>query len=442
MTEKALLFNPDQISKARSEPLWLEEARKGAYEVFRAVPWPSKKTEAWRYSAGRLKAVPFDLPLEEPRGQSYGREALPEWVQSRISSADFSAFLVFKGADLVYAEVPEELTEKGLRFLSLHQALKAYPELVEAHLYKAIPARQKGDANDKLPALNAAIWNHGVFVYVPDGLQLEAPIGVLREIEAGVLSVGRTLVVLGENARLSYVEEHYSPDLERPSVNLAMTELILGAGASLVHANVQSWGDNVHHLYRQRALLARDASLKDLTVNLGASFARSEVGSELAGPGADSEMLGIYFADGDQHLDHYTLQHHVAPHARSDVYYKGVAKDRGNIIYQGLIQLEPAAQKTDAYQTNRNLLLSREARAESVPQLEIAANDVRCSHGSSIAPIDSEQRFYLQSRGISRLAAENLLVAAFLEDVLGRIRLENLARYLAGAIEQKVGLEV
>ncbi len=434
---EVLPHSPEKLAERLGEPAWLKEARKGAAAVFEAVPWPSKKTEEWRYAAGRLKSVPFDLPLALPRERRLEKDALPQAVRRRLAEADLAAVLVFLGPDLVYAEVPEELAEKGLVLTSLHHALGSHPELVEANLYKAIPARQRGDANDKLPALNAALWTHGVFLYVPPGLELKAPVGVFHVAGGDELSLARTLIVLDDRARAAYVEEHLSED-ERPAVHLGMTELFLRPGAGLVHANVQTRNRGSHQIYRQRAFLEKDAALKDLMVNLGARFARAEVGSELVGPGADSEMLGVYFAAGDQHHDHHTLQHHVAPHARSDVYYKGAAKDRGTIVYQGLIKLEPGAQKTDAYQTNRNLLLSREASVESVPQLEIAANDVRCSHGSSIAPIDAQQLFYLETRGISRKSAENLLVAGFLEDVLGRIALKNLAAHVARVIEEKV----
>ncbi len=429
--------NPEELAARLGEPGWLKEARTGAQAVFEAVPWPTRKTEEWRYAAGRLKEVPFELPLALPRGRRLSRDQLPAGVKRRLAEAELAGFLVFVGADLVYAELPEELKAKGVVFTSLHQALAEHPERVEANLYKAIPARQKGDANDKLPALAAALWTHGVFLYVPAGVEIGGPLGVFHVAEPGELAIGRTLVLLDDHAQAAYIEEHLS---EKPgaAVHLGMTELFLRPGARLVHANVQTLNPESHRLYRQRAVLEKDAALNDLMVNLGARFARAEVGSELVGPGADSEMLGVYFATGDQHHDHHTLQHHVAPHAKSDVYYKGAAKDRGTIVYQGLIKLEPAAQKTDAYQTNRNLLLSREASVESVPQLEIAANDVRCSHGSSIAPIDEEQLFYLATRGIGRKSAENLLVAAFLEDVLGRITLKNLAAHLARVIEEKV----
>ena len=434
---EVLPARPEKLAERLGEPEWLKEARAGAGTVFEALPWPDRKTEPWRYAAGRLKRIPFDLPLALPKERALSRDALPAGVRKRLADADLAGFLVFLGPDLVYAELEPELLEKGVVLTSLHRALGSHPELIEANLYKAIPARERGDANDKIPALAAALWTYGAFVYVPAGVEVKKPLAAFFVSEAEELEVSRTLILLDDHASLAYAEEHLS-ESEGEAVHVGMTELVLRPGARLVHANVQTKNRKSHHLYRQRALLEKDAALKDLAVNLGAGFARTEVGSELLGPGADSEMLGIYFAAGDQHHDHYTLQHHVAPHARSDVYYKGVAKDEGQIVYQGLIKLEPAAQKTDAYQTNRNLLLSKKARVESVPQLEIAANDVRCSHGSSIAPIDEEQLFYLETRGIRRKSAENLLVAAFLEDVLGRVPLENLARHVARVIEEKV----
>ncbi len=413
---------------ALDEPAWLKEEREAARALFARLPWPTAKDESWRYAAGRLKSVPFDWPLALPRGKTLQKEELPEAVRERLKGAEYAGLLVFLGADLAYAELDGDLKEKGVLFTGLLEAARRHPERVRESLYRAVPAK-----DGKLPALMAAAWTHGAFLYLPKGLEEPRPFFAFFLHEEGTLSVGRTLAVLEEGARASYVEEHLGE-----GAHLAASELFLRPAAHLVHAHVQTQGEKSYHLYRQRALLEKDTGLRDLTVNLGADFARAEVGSELLGPGADSEMLGVYFAAGRQHHDHDTLQHHKSPQARSDVYYKGVAKDEGTIVYQGLIRLEPGAQKTDAYQTNRNLLLNRGARAESVPKLEIAANDVRCSHGSSIAPIDEEELFYLRTRGFSKESAENLLVAAFLEDVLGRIPLKDLADHLARVIEEKV----
>jgi Fe-S cluster assembly protein SufD len=203
---------------------------------------------------------------------------------------------------------------------------------------------------------------------------------------------------------------------------------------------VQTLALGFYHFHRTRALLARDARLHDLTATFGGTLARTETQSELAGPGADSEMLGLYFAHGEQHLDHYTLQHHAEHHTKSDLLYKGAVKDRAHTVYSGLIKLEEAAQKADAYQSNRNLLLSSEARVDSIPQLEIAANEVRCTHGSTTAPVDEMQLFYLMSRGVPKHIAQQVLVKAHLYDVLTRIPLEALREHIERVIEEKVRL--
>ena len=431
------LENLHRRAERRGEPDWLRGARERAWRIFERLDWPTRKNEAWRYTD--LDPAWFEFELEETRpAELRGRDALPRAVRERLAESDAGAALVFADGQLVHAELPPELLEAGALLLPLDRALEEHGELVRAALYGAVTEASLRGAEDKLAALNAALWGYGVFFHVPAGVRLETPVGVFHYASAEKkLSLGRALVVLGANAEATLIEEHLSPPLERTHVTTG--EFLLGPGARLRHASVQTWGAGVRHFHRQRAVLERDAVLHDLAVNLGGTLARTEVASELVGPGADSEMLGVYFAGSGQHLDHYTTQHHVSAQARSDVYYKGAAAANGRVVYQGLIQLEPTAQKTDAYQTNRNLLLSREARAESVPQLEIAANDVRCSHGSSTAPVDEEQLFYLATRGLPRARAQQLLVAAFLEEVLGRVPLEGLRRHVAHVIEARLG---
>lgn len=426
----------ERLSQQLGEPAWLREARLRAWDAFARLSWPTRKNEAWRYT--ELDPAWFERELlEAGPAELRERDALPRAVRERLAASDAEAALVFEDGRLVYAALPQELLERGVVLESLHAALSNHGEHVEGALYQAVTETSLQGPEDRLAALNAALWNHGAFVYVPAGVELAAPIGIFHYASRpGKLSLGRTLIVLDDNAAATVIEEYLSDGLERTHV--AVGELLLRPGARLRHAGVQTWGFGVRHFHRQRALLERDAVLLDLAVNLGGTLARTEVASELVGPGADSEMLGVYFAGRDQHLDHYTTQHHVSAQARSDVYYKGAASANGRVVYQGLIQLEPTAQKTDAYQTNRNLLLSRQARAESVPQLEIAANDVRCSHGSSTAPVDEEQLFYLATRGLPRVQAEQLLVAAFLEEVLGRVPLEELREHIARIIEDRL----
>ncbi|WP_457636590.1 Fe-S cluster assembly protein SufD [Oceanithermus sp.] len=417
-------------------PDWLGRARSRAFATFEKLEWPTTKNEPWRYT--RLDPALFSLPFESGTGERLEFEELPEQLRRRLEESDAEAALVFVDGELVYSRLPGELAEKGVVLCSLEEALERYGEHVEGAIYQAVGESGLNGPEDKLAALNSALWSYGAFVYVPAGVELAAPLGVFHYASrGGVQSHSRTLILLDDNAGATFIEEYLSPELPGRT-QTAVSEILLRPGARLRHAGVQTWGAGVSHFHRQRALLERDAVLLDLAVNLGGTLARTEVASELVGPGADSEMLGVYFAGAGQHLDHYTTQHHTSAQARSDVYYKGAATADGKVVYQGLIRLEPGAQKTDAYQTNRNLLLSRQARAESVPQLEIAANDVRCSHGSSTAPVDEGQIFYMQTRGISRSEAEQLLVAAFLEEVLGRVPLEKLRAHIGGIINERL----
>lgn len=432
------------LSKKLNEPAWLLEKRLEAWDAFTKLPYPSSKTEAWKYTD--ISQVPFEsLGLERPTGTRRTREQLPKEVLARIEQSKLSGFAVFVGADLAYLELPDTLKAKGVVFTSIHEAIQAHADQVKATLFKAVGWKEK------LTAYNAAFFTHGAFLYVPKGVEFDTSIGVFNYLEGGQLSAGRTLIVCEENSKAVYIEEYLSASNtvdrgDKPaakaadSVSLSVTELILAQGAQLRHANVQTLGEGFHHFHRTKAVLQRDAKLNDLTATFGGTLARAETQSELAGPGADSEMLGLYFAHGNQHLDHYTLQHHATHHTRSDLLYKGAAKDTAHTVYSGLIKLEESAQKTDAYQSNKNLLLSSEARVDSIPQLEIAANDVRCTHGSTTSPVDEVQLFYLMSRGISRVMAQQILVKAHLADVLTRIPLETLREHIERVIEEKVRL--
>jgi Fe-S cluster assembly protein SufD len=422
----------EAVSQALGEPAWALKKRLEALEAFARLPYPGRKDENWRYTD--LSEAPLDRPVEAPKGLSLTRDTLPEAVKRRLEKTDVAAFLVFVGPDLVYAEVPEELKAQGLVLTSLAEAMRLHPEKVEASLFQAV------FTEDKFAAQNSAFFTHGAFLYVPAGLELEKPVGVFKVLlEGGKASAGRSLLFLEDNAKAAYIEEYLSPDLP-PTLHLSATEMVLRPGARLRHAHVETFGDGVWHFHRQRALLERDAGLNDLVVNLGGAYARSEVASELLGPGSESEMLGLYFGHGRQQFDHYTLQHHVEHHTRSDLLYKGAVKDEARAVFSGLIRLERGAQKTDAYQANRNLILSPTARVDSIPQLEIGANDVRCTHGSTTAPVDEMQLFYLQSRGLPRALAQELLVKAHLADVLTRIPLKALRAHIEAVIEEKVRL--
>jgi Fe-S cluster assembly protein SufD len=230
-----------------------------------------------------------------------------------------------------------------------------------------------------------------------------------------------------------------SPDLPEPTFVNGVVEVIAGASANVQYVALQRWGRGVRHMSTQRTIAGRDANLDTLVVNLGADVARVELSASLEGPGSRSDMLGLYFGSKGQHFDHSTHQDHKVPHAQSDLLYKGALDDDAYAVFRGLIKVFPKAQRTDAYQTNRNLLLSREASSVSLPNLEIEADDVRCSHAATVGQLDEEELFYIMSRGIPRNVAERLVVFGFFGDVLDRLPMPGVVEELRAAIEKKLG---
>ncbi len=439
-----------QTIQARDEPAWLEQARLSALEIYNDRKLPTIAVEAWKYTNLR-RFKPESFTPAQPVNAVSSLNDLPAKIRDRLSSTDAAGRIVLSGSSVIYADVPAELEAKGVIFTDLKNAVQKHPELVQKYLYSVVGAAYPDPTaqaleryehiphldEDKFTALNAALWDNGFFVYVPKNVELELPLGGFRYLDQeGTFAASRTLVILEDNAKVTYIDEQDSPDIK--AANFGAVELILGRGAQLRYVAIQNWGRGVTHIQRIKSNLESDAVLNSLYVTMGASVSRTEVQSALH-TGSSSEMLAIYFADKDQHFDHQTLQHHIKPRAHSDLLFKGVLADKARGVFSGLIKVELNAQKTDAYQKNRTLLLSDEARSDSVPQLEINANDVRCSHGSTTAPVDQQELFYLRSRGISKPVAEKMLVTAFLEDVLNRVPLKNVVKYLENVIADKVG---
>ena len=443
----------DQLAQY-SGPEWLTAKRRASLDLFHQLDVPSESVEAWKYT--RVDVDFSELRPHPKRERVTDISALPESVQKRLTSTDVGAYLVLDGPDVVYAtELPAELIEKGVIFTDLKTAVEQHAELVQQYLYSVVPAEVPDDttiaapgttpskspdpSEGKFSALAAALWTNGAFVYVPRGVEVELPLGSFRVMsEAGTYTATRTLVVAEENAQVTFIDEQDSEDLPG-TYAIGAVELIVKQGARLRYVSIQNWGKGVTHIQRQRGDVARDATLNSLVVTMGGTLSRTEMQSYLRGPGSSSEMLGLYFASEDQHFDHYTLQHHAAPHAHSDLLYKGVNADQSVGVFSGMIKVDLGAQKTDAYQKHRTLMLSSKAQNYSVPQLEINANDVRCSHGSTTGPVNQEALFFLRSRGIHKELAEKMLVTAFLEDVLSRVPLGSVVKYIEGIIAEKVG---
>ena len=416
------------ISEKYNEPDWLKEERQAALRSYESQPFPTNRSEAWRYTQlERFNMEGLGL-IEGPKSSD-----VSERIQMRITDSDAEGVIVHKGNQVVHRD--SHIKEAGVIFTDLRTALSEHEALVKKHLFSAVNAQQS-----KYTALNAALWENGTFVYVPKNTEVALPLGAFYSADNGGILAPRTLIVLEANAKATFIDEYTSEEFGERLFVSAGVELILGDGAKLRYVNLQNWSRTVAHIHKMQAKLDRNSRLESLTVSVGADAARAEVESVLEGPGSESEMLGLYFADKGQHYNQYTLQHHKSDHAFSDLLFKGALRDSSQAVYSGVIVVDEGAQKTDAYQTNRNFLLDNSSEAVSIPQLEIGANDVRCSHGSTISPVPEDQRFYLMSRGLRPEVAEHVLVTGFLHEVTSRVTLPKVAEYVERVMQAKLGV--
>lgn len=421
---------------AAGEPEWMARRRLHAWDVYESTPMPSTRMEEWRYTdlASRLpldgmrltRAAP--LPDHPTAWPALLRRAMEE-------DPDASGHLVLVDGCVVHVDIDPTLAARGVVVGSLRDAVTTHAPLLEKYLgTEAVPAEE-----GKLQALNAALWTDGVLLHVPRGVELRSPVRVTRWFsDAGVAFFSRTLIVAEPNSQVSFVDEVLSDDFSETTLASGAVEVIARDGARVQYVAVQRMGRGAFYQSAQCTLAGRDASLDTLNVSLGASTTRVDLNARLLGSGSSSNMFGLYFGDADQHFDHNTSQDHLAPSARSDLLYKGALDGESRAVFRGVIRVAKNAQQTDAYQTNRNLLLSEKARADSLPNLEIEADDVKCSHGATVGQLDDETLFYLMSRGMSRGQAERLVVLGFLGEVLQRLPLGGVVEKVTRVIEEKL----
>ena len=419
----------------RDAPDWLRERREHAWSVYEDTPLPTTRSEEWRYTDLSRLIDLGSLRLLTP-GDTDPDAARPGLLEeAMVEDRAASGHSVLVDGLTVQVDLEADLAAQGVVLTSLRSAVESHPDLLEEHLaVEALPLEE-----GKFQALNAALWTDGVFLYVPKGVRLELPLRATRWLsQAGSAVCTRTLVIAEAGSQVSYVEELLSDDMNERTLVSAGVEIIAKDGAQVQYVSIQRAGRRVFCQSAQRTLAHRDSTLDTLNVSLGGSVSRVDLNARLLGPGANSDMLGLYFGDEDQHFDHNTSQDHVAPNAGSDLLYKGALDGSSHAVFRGVIRVHPGAQGTDAYQTNRNLLLSDEARANSLPNLEIEADDVKCSHGATVGQLDAEALFYLLSRGMSRYQAERLVVIGFLGDVLSRLPLGGVVEKVTKAIERKL----
>ena len=387
-------------------------ANSSAAAAFAELPLPTTQDEAWRFT---------DLKGFDPA--AFGHVRVPD-TGSRPGETMLD--IAVAGLAIVdEAGVAIERAPEGITFAPLSEA--------HERLYSLV------GWNEKFAAHNAAVWQHGLLVHVPKGVALEQPlyVRVVNSIDGGSL-FWRLLVIAEEGSRFTLIEEYASARPDLPGYSNAVAELFVEQAAKLEYVSIQNLSRETWHFATHHARVERDAELDWVAGGFGSKKGKIRIQNDLSGPGATSRVTGAYFADGDQHLDYDTFQEHIAPSTESDFAFKGALRESARAVWRGMIRVEPDAQKTNAYQENRNLLLSPKAHADSIPGLEIMANDVRCTHGATLGRIDAVQLFYLMSRGLSRGEAERLIVRGFFQDVLDRIDLEPVREALGAALEARI----
>jgi Fe-S cluster assembly protein SufD len=424
-------FDEEALASLPAIAPFVDSLRKQAFEEFLALPVPSQETEEWRYTD--LEDFGFDL---EPFAEGGGPEAMAKHgvLAAAQVVGDRAGLLVQRNSEVISIRASDALIAKDVWFGDLDRACAERPELVEPYLHRLVAT-----GRSKFTALHGAFRTGGTFLHVPKDVQVQLPIQSLVYLDAdGTAVFPHTLLVAEEGSEVTFIDRYASPALGR-ALSDAVVEIYAGAGSRVRYVAIQEYGEGVTHLAVQRARVGRDAHVRSLGVALGATLARAEVETILAEDGGTSEMLGVYFGDGDQHIDHRSIQDHVGSRTASDLLYKGAMRDRSNAIYTGTVIIEEGAHRCDAYQTNRNILLSEMSRAHSVPNLEILTNDpTRCGHAASVGPVGEDELFYLMSRGIPRKEAERLVVFGFFQEVLDRVDIPEIRDGLVAAIEAEL----
>ena len=409
---------------ASQAPGWLKDIRSSAIARFERLGFPNMKQEAWRFtSVAPIAEGSFELAQPPAR--------VPALKQIR-------PFLLFEaGHRLVFVDghfQPSLSTPASDDIQSLARVVTQRQDLVQRHLGKYAATQDR-----PFSALNTAFVNDGAFVHVPARATIAEPIQLLflATGDKQVVTHPRNLIVLEREARASVVET-YATLKQGPYWTNSVTEIVAGQGARVDYHRVQRESEQAYHVATTQSHQDRDSVVNVHTVAFGAALSRHDIGAVMAGPAGTLILNGLYLLGGTQHADHHTTIDHAAHHCESHEYFNGVLDEKSRGVFTGRIIVRPGAQKTDSKQTNNNLLLSADAHADSQPQLEIYADDVKCTHGSTVGPLDPRALFYLESRGIGADEARRLLTYGFATEILGRMEVAPLRSQLDAIVRGRL----
>ncbi len=421
------------LSKAENDAEWYAKRRMAAWKVYDATPMPTLTDEAWR----RTDIRPFkwrEVTLPHHVNGKVAAKRVPAALLKPLVGKQQGGQLVQTGGKVAEHFLNPVLKRKKVIFADFLTATKKHPELVKKYLGKGVKVGE-----GKFAALAEALADGGLFVHIPRGVQVELPLHSVAWL-TGPAHFSRVVIVVDDGASATVVHEIASPEgVETQALHAATVEVLVGRQAHLTFVELQSLGRNVWNFTHERVRVGKDSQVDWIFAAVGSHLTKNFSEIDLDGEGSTGKMSGFYFTDGEQHLDHDTQQNHNAPHTTSDLLFKGALKENSRSVWQGMIYVAPGAQKTDGYQANRNLVLSKNARADSIPGLEILADDVRCTHGATVGQMEEEHIFYLMARGLPRREAEKLVVDGFFDPILQRIPFEGVRQRLKHAIEAKMG---
>jgi len=410
-------------------PQWLTTIRKEGWDAFEKMQWPSRREEQWMRTDIRM----FRLDqFKTFANKQYSEEDLPESQLGK--GVELSGRTAAIDGQSVASEFSEQWAEKGVFFGTIQQAAEKIPDVLKKHLFRS----GSQVIEDRFSALHQAMFTGGTVLYVPRNVQLTQPVHIQNVLTDGGSDLAHLLIVLEEGASATVLNEQNSVSADSAGVHVGAMEITVADRANLSFVSLQDWGSKTWHFARQCATVGADANLQWTVGALGGKLAKVNQHVELVGRGAQCQVNGTMFTQEKQHLSYHTLQHHRAADTRSDFLYKTALQDDSHTVWRGMIKVDKIAQKTDGYQRNDNLLLSNVCRADSIPGLEIEADDVRCTHGSTSGRVDDEQIFYCQNRGFTRGEAIRMIVTGFFQKIFDRIQLESVREALGLAIARRV----
>lgn len=424
--------NVEKLSSGYNEPEWMLEFRLKAWETYEQLPMPKTTDEAWRRTD--IRRLKLDKIGPSVNGEAAVDVEIPAYLGGQLTEDKTGGNMLQIDGVVKHFELNQELKDQGVIFCDMHTAVREHPDLVKRYFMTECVKVSDG----KFAALHGAFWRGGSFLYVPKNTAAAAPLHSVLWSASG-RTFTHTLVVLEQGSEAVFMDEYASADGKGQAFHNGAIELLVGDNANLIYAGLQDFGRNMWQMNHERGRVGRDGKLDWVTSMMGTRLTKAFQTMELDQPGAWGRMSGIFFTNGRQHLDLDTLQNHNAPETVSDLLYKGALKDHSRTVWQGMIKALPDAQRINGFQANRNLMLDRNARADSIPGLEIEADDVICTHASAIGRLDEEELFYLMSRGIPRKIAVEMSVQGFFDPLMRRIPFEGVRNRIFDRIVEKIG---